>query len=839
MKPRPIQKRRFNFAALCRLLALAAAATVIVQPQAGFILNPSFESNYNDTWPHYGPIDSWAGGSGVNDTSGPFHNSGTPIPDQTRAAFMQGSGKLSQDLSGLTPGKQYWIQFFYDARGCCGGTIDLKTKFNDVELDKIANVKPVTGGKPYNFRSVSFKPDTDAGTLTFETVASGDATALVDAVTLVQRDEGNVIVMNPSFEASGDVADTGVLTDLAGWNGTGVFGVNVSGAGFANNGAAPSQDHVAFLQGDSSIAQTVPNLSAGKTYQLTFAYNASTGKNPHLQVKIGDKIVFEEDVTAVGGAAPYKTKTVSFTATDISAGVTFAQTKADQTLLIDDVTLLGESQKPLPPLGLSPNLAEIGPGQTQAIQVTVPAELLAIRDATLTFASPNQAIATLVGADTNGMVSLHFTKGGTNVQSFTVQAVARGVARIDVVDSAGLTVADDATVNVVSSFVRNSSFESSPAPGGIGTGEILAWTGGTGLNTAAGPFQDNGLIPDRQQVAFIQGSKTLSQQITGLAPGKNYWLQFQFNARNCCGGTVDLTARFDGKDLVTIPAITAVGDQNSYNFQNVEFTPAKSSGLLEFSAKATGDATVLLDAVSIVQRDAGEIVVRNPSFEATGSPSGVGYVQPNLISGWDLTGGYGINITGVGPFTDNGAAPDQDRVLFLQGKATASQLISGLTAGKKYTLIYSFNARNCCGGGTTHYIVSVADQALLEEDVQPVGANDYMSRYLVFTAQSPEALLKFEGMPDGDHTLLLDNIRIAPGEVKAPPPAVPLAISVQADKSLLISWPAAAADFVLESADTVTGQWRPDNSVPQTQGDQFTVTASTTGKAKFYRLRKG
>src|SRR5206468_2723817 len=88
-----------------------------------FVQNPSFEVNYEVTFPHYGGIDSWVsvGGSGVNQSDGPFHNPGTPIPDRDRVALKQGSGSLSQDIVGLTTGKRYWIQFFYDARACCPG----------------------------------------------------------------------------------------------------------------------------------------------------------------------------------------------------------------------------------------------------------------------------------------------------------------------------------------------------------------------------------------------------------------------------------------------------------------------------------------------------------------------------------------------------------------------------------------------------------------------------------------------------------------------------------------------------------------------------------------------
>ena len=240
-------------------LALAAFTTLAFGPSlhaASFLKNPSFESNYNDTSPHYGTIDDWiSAGGGVNEDSGPFHNTGTAIPDGTRVAFKQGSGTLSQDVAGLTAGKLHWIQFYYDARGCCGGTIDVVVKWNDTELDKIPNVRPASGTAPaYYFRNVPFTPDTDAGTLTLQTVANGDATANFDAVTIVQRDTNDVIVANPSFEASGVPAGDGTLTpaNLAGWIATGLYGVNMTGGAYADNGVNPDQDNVAFLQGAGS-----------------------------------------------------------------------------------------------------------------------------------------------------------------------------------------------------------------------------------------------------------------------------------------------------------------------------------------------------------------------------------------------------------------------------------------------------------------------------------------------------------------------------------------------------------------------------------------------------------
>lgn len=829
-----------------RIVVLVLLTSACALPlQAALIKNPSFELNYNETWPHYGSIDEWTGGSGVNDSSGPFHNNGTPIPDQNRVAFSQGSRDLSQEITGLTPGKRYLIQFFYDARGCCGGTIDVITKFNGVELDKITNLRPVTGGKPYNFRSVAFTPEVDSGTLTFTTLAGGDATALFDAVTIVQRDAGNAVVMNPSFEAGGDVPDPGLVSPnpIAGWTGDGQYGINISGTGpLANNGTAPDQDHVAFIQGPGSLSQVVPNLVIGKPYQVMLAYNATTGKSPRIQVKAGNTVLFEEDVAPVGGTAPYRTKTATFVATDITATLTIAQTKAgDHTVLIDDVRVTGDVQAPLPPLKLTPNVAEIGPAQRQTVSVMVPRELLAGKAATLSFRSPNTNVARLLNSDADGLVTLNFERNGANEKTFDIEGVNRGVARIEVVESAGLTVVDDVTVHVVTSFVRNSSFESTGVPGGVGYGSILAWEGGSGLNTSAGPFHDNGTVPDRKQIAFIQGAKTMSQQIVSLVPGRSYWLQFFYNARAAGNTTIDLTVKLDGKELVKIPAIAAVGAQNSYNFRNVGFVASSSSSLLEFVTVPSGDATVLLDGITIVQREPGEIVVRNPSFEASGNPAGVGYIQPDNIAGWEASGGgRGVNINGVGPFSDNGLSSDQDRIVFLQGAGTAiSQNLAGFVPGQKYTLVYEVNTRICCNPDPSSYNVLFADEVIFQEELSPLGGTTpYTVKTVAFTPQSAEGVLKFEHTSQGDHSLLLDNIRVVKGDFIPTVPEPALGVARLAGGRIRLSWPSSAADFRLQMTTGLPGGWVNANAAVIVEGNQNVVTITPDSVTRFFRLTK-
>ena len=768
------------------ICAVALGWLAAIEPapaHAGLVQNPSFESNINETWPHYGGIDLWAGGSGVNDVSGPFHNSQTAIPDQTRVAFKQGNGTLSQEITGLTPGQQYWVQFYYDARAG-SQKVDIAVNFNDgladTEVGKLVNVLPAyTKNQPYYFASFPFTPQSDYGTLTFTVTVTGDSTALFDGVTIVPRDEGNVVVANPSFEASGDILDGSFFTGgLAGWQGTGNFTVDrgdLSGF-YADNGTPPDQDHVAVLNDVSSLSQVVNGLVPGKPYQLSFAYNARTGNTPHLQVKVGDTVLAEENVSAVGGFAAYRTKTVTFTATDFSALISFAQTTAaNQTLLLDDVKVVGETSTPLPPLAISPSVAEISPGQKVTVTVTVPGELLKLHAVDLKFRSLTPTVARLVGADSDGVLALHFDQDGADTATFEVEGLVRGSALLDVVDSGGLTVQDTLMTYVVTSLVKNPSFDSAGAPAAPGYGEILGWTGGSGVNTSAGPFYDNGLVPDRTQVGFVQGSKTLSQDISGLTPGQTYWLQFYYNAREFgTGWTLDLSVKFAGQELAHIASILAVGAGQPFYQTNLVFTPASDSGVLEFTTTAQGDATLLLDAVNIVPRDAGDILVMNPSFEASGTiVGGVGYLQPNPVAGWAFqASGYGINVLGRDPFADNGTNPDQDAVLFIQNAGSMTQTITGLTPGKNYTVLLFADPRNCCGGTIeTTLRVSVDGLPILEQLLQPVGgSNPYYVETAGFTAASTEAVLQIEHAPEAgtDRSLVLDNVRVFP-EGQIPP----------------------------------------------------------------------
>lgn len=822
------------------------AAPLSVAILSAHVRNPSFEDNTITTYPGYGAVEAWEGASGVNSMGvsggGPFHDNGV-YPDGSNIGFRQGAGVVSQEIAGLTPGERYWLQLRYNVRNCCGDFVqNMTVRFDGVEIGLVEGIRPVGADNPYRSRTFEFTPAAGTGLLEIEGSGANDHTLLLDAITIVPREEGNVIVINPSFEASGPVSGTGVFAPplrISGWEGEGVFGVNLGGAGpFADNGTVPDQDLAAFIQGPGALRQTLAGLLPGQTYTVSFAVNARSGDFPNLRVEAGPAVVFEGEIEPVGGSEPYRVVTGTFVADASQVELAFIQTKeGEHTVLLDDVRVLGESVD-LPPIEVSARNVELGVGVAGSISVTVPEELMALGPATVTVTSEDPAVAAMTGA-ANGTLTLSFDPAGERTQVFEIEALSRGstVLRLGNPQGAPFNFPEIGVV-VSGALVRNPSFEANSHPTAPGYGPIDAWDsegpGNTGINTSAGPFHDNGIIPDRAQIALLQTTETLRQEVAGLTPGASYWLQFHFNARNCCGGFISLTPRFAGVDLDFIDSVLPVGEDMPYLSRSLPFVPASDSGLLEFVAVAEGDATVLLDGVTIVQRDEDDIVVMNPSFEASGRVPFPGYIQPANIAGWEgFGGGRGVNESGVGPFADNGVNPDQDSVAFLQNPGTGiRQTLNGLTPGTSYVISVAVNAR---GGNTPRLRISADETILLEETIAPVGgSNPYRVLEAGFVAENDTVTIAFEQTADGDQTVLLDDVRVRPGTAQVRP-----RVQVAAgDAGIRLSWPQSAEGYVLQVAETVDGPWS-DSDLPVTVEDgQNVVTDSPTEAARFYRLAR-
>ena len=813
--------------------------SVDVTVRSGFVSNPGFETNPPTAFPTYGPIDGWEGSSntGVNNSMGPFHDNGI-IPGGAQVGFVQGSNKLYQDIGGLTVGQSYWLQFFYNSRNCCGGTIGFTVTYGDQVIFEQAEVVPVGEGMPYYYVQAPFVADTGSGRLSFNGMAMGDASFLVDAVTIVAREDTDIPVVNPSFETTGAIPAPGYLGNgelalpLAGWTMTGNYGVNVSGAGpFANNGVNPDQDSVLFLQNaGSSASQMIGNLVPGENYTLSYAYNAREGNTPHLSVTIGGLVAQDADVSPVGGGNPYEVHTFAFEATEGSMELVFAQTtEGDHTVLIDDVRVGGGGEV-VPCAEVSPLVMNLKTTQEfSGGSITLPDGALDGGPLSVSLTSDDPGVATVSPA------TLDFAQGGNLSQSFSVTAVSSGQTSIRLAAEELCFNSSRITVNVSSALLSNGSFDGSPVPADPGYGSIQGWDaeGGTGLNGSEGPFHDNGIVPDRSQIAFLQGVARIQQTVAGLEVGETYWLQFFYNARNCCGGTIDLAVLLGGTELAVFENVQPVGEAQPYHQATVVFQAEAAQGLLEFATTVPEgeDASVLLDAVTLTKRSPEDVVILNPGFEASGTPDAPGYISPDPMAGWTVTGGgYGVNTSPQGPFANNGINPEQEHVGFIQGLTTMSQVVGGFTAGASYELRFFYNARE---GNSPVLSVSVDGDELLQESVAPVGDAPYHQAALPFNASGSTVEISFAQVEDGDQSLVFDDIRIV--RTGDAPDLPELFIQGLPDNRVRVLWTGNGTPVVLQrSSDLIT--WTDETDTMFSEGVTFFVSAIGEREG-YFRLR--
>lgn len=501
----------------------------------------------------------------------------------------------------------------------------------------------------------------------------------------------------------------------------------------------------------------------------------------------------------------------------------------------DNFCVLSSLPATLPCVIANPNQINGMVGTTATVSVTVPKLLNQAQATSVTLESADASVATLVGA-VNGKLTLNFPAGDTGPKTAEVNLLKHGQTTINLSNSDGACIYSPVAVVSRSSFILNPSFEENYPATWPHYGPANGWNGSTGIgvNKGDGPFHDNGVIPDRSQVLLVQGTTAVSQDLAGLIPGKSYWVQFHYNARNCCGGTISLSVRFAGEELATLD-VTPVLGSNPYRTASVKFVASADAGTLQFATAASGDATVLIDAVGVVQRDDGNVVIMNPSFEASGMPAWPGYLQPGRLSGWTGAGNYGVNFSGAGPFADNGENQDQDLVALIQGQGSSlSQEISGLNAGQNYTLTFAVNAR---GGNAPHLRVSVNGTAVLDDDVTAVGGTAaYLVKRVVFAAPADKATLKFEETAPGDNTLLLDNVAVVPGGTVEE--KVSLKVARVDASSVRVSWPTSATGYHLQSAATLPGAWQNSGAPVVVEGNENAVYINPSGLSQFFRLQK-
>ena len=308
-----------------------------------------------------------------------------------------------------------------------------------------------------------------------------------------------------------------------------------------------------------------------------------------------------------------------------------------------------------------------------------------------------------------------------------------------------------------------------------------------GINDTTGPSWDNGASVDGAYVGFIQGKNsftgTIAQTNSGFQVGQNYWIQFFANAKdpvNISGAatTPDVavveTASTSGSTALisglNIPVSGGpIGTGNPFTFVNVSFKAAATNGvltILKSSHVSTSKSHLFLDGFSIIRRTTNDIVVANPSFEASSTnQTSPGYMT--AVAGWTPYGGgaMGINQQG-GAFADNGAVPDGGNVLLLQGASGVSQNLHGLVAGttNRLTLYLNGRAYDPANGFTNLALVTIDGQLAYNGPVAPSGPAGSLSPYLFvsfdFVASAADVTVSIENQASDGSALLADNVRV-------------------------------------------------------------------------------
>jgi hypothetical protein len=221
-----------------------------------------------------------------------------------------------------------------------------------------------------NNPTYTVSPVTDADAGNYDVVVMNSMGAVTS---IVARLTVGLAMNNPSFEADtftvwpGYVSGNGPIT---GWNALDGHGINpASGSPFADNGAIPHGQQVAFMQADGALSQTVSGFTPGAQYYLHYFENSRTTVTPWLEVRLGgNKLIAPHAVLPVGGSNPYyEVFSDVFVATNTDLELAFVKSNplaGDSTALIDNVAFVQVQPSTPPFLARSPGALLVSVGDT-------------------------------------------------------------------------------------------------------------------------------------------------------------------------------------------------------------------------------------------------------------------------------------------------------------------------------------------------------------------------------------------------------------------------------------------------------------------------------------------
>jgi hypothetical protein len=190
--------------------------------------------------------------------------------------------------------------------------------------------------------------------------------------------------------------------------------------------------------------------------------------------------------------------------------------------------------------------------------------------------------------------------------------------------------------------ISNPSFESNnfafPPGYVIGNGPITGWSavGNVGLNPAGGnsSFADNGATPQGVNVAFIQGTGSLSNSVTGLIVGLNYQVTCRANSSIAGGGISNPGWSVNGgAEVPFLPPPAPVGGLNPYSTYSASFIATSDTAPLIIRNHGGGSGALLLDDFTVAVAPSPPTVATLPASRMTNTVATLnGIVNPNATN---------------------------------------------------------------------------------------------------------------------------------------------------------------------------------------------------------------
>jgi hypothetical protein len=744
----------------------------------------------------------FSSGAGVAGNGSAFTAANPNAPSGTQVAFLQGNGSMSQ--STYLDAGTYNLTF--QAAQRAGKS---QSSFQEIQvLVDGAQVGLATPASTSYALCQTSNFTLAAGTHTISLLGldpqGGDNTAFVNELAISPAAD---TISDASFEAPGLPAKSfQYAPNGSSWQFSAFAGTSEVGSAFGV-GTAPNGSQVAFLQGVSSMSQSV-FLDAG-AYGISFQAAQRSGKSQSSYQEIQVLV----DGAQVGLVTPTSTnfgayQTSTFTVAAGTHVIEFAALDpqgGDNTAFLDSVAVapqagtIGDGSFAVPALaagafqylpngspwqfsgraGVSANgsaFTAANPNAPAGTQVALIQGTGSISQSaylysgtyTISFQaaqrggkSQSQEIQVLVDGAQVGLVTPAGTTYGTyETSTFTVSAGTHVIEFVGLDPPGGDNTAflDGVTIAAQPDTISDGSFEvpalAAATYQDAPSGSSWQFAGSAGVSSNGSTITSaNPNAPDGAQVAFLQDNGGMSQS-TYLDAG-TYSLSFQ--AAQCAASSQasyeEIQVLVDGAQVALVTPTGA-----SYAaYQTPNFTVA--SGLHNIALVGLdpqgGTNTALVDTVALVPPADS---VTDGDFEWPGlAPKSFQYA-PNG-SAWQFAGPAGVSSNGSPITAANPNAPSGVQVAFLQGAGSMSQSVS-LTAGT-----YSIGFQAAQGGtAQTHYQeIQVLVDGSQVGLVTPAGTSYALYQTPTFTVTAGTHTIQLAGLNPlvfGTNTALIDQVAV-------------------------------------------------------------------------------